>query len=231
VQAPAPPASIAQPRPLDRFEALRAALRDGEAVSLDRIVAALDEPDPMGLANTILHLYLLRERAEVRALLEGLWRGEREAAPGADWDALATPELRVAIAHTIARIDPRRAGELLDYIRAALESPSELAQAQAATALAFVGEETDVTRIAALGRSGGDYAAEAAIKALALRGGDAAREALLDLKARYANDRRKSIVIRQVLAERYPEFRRGFASPPSEAAAGVEVDDPAPRAR
>ncbi|MCC7412514.1 MAG: hypothetical protein IT495_12915 [Gammaproteobacteria bacterium] len=189
--------------PLPRYEALRASIRAGAATGAE-VREALTERDALGLSNTVLQLYYLREDAGVRALLEALWSGQRDQARAAAWDTLATAPVRVALAHTLARIDPGRRPQLLAFIRASLASRDEFAQAQAALALAFVGDHEDLPALEALARSGGDYAAEAALKALAIRGGDTAHQAMLRLQRHYRADAQRSAVIRQLLAERWP---------------------------
>lgn len=182
-------------------------MREGTA-ALPDLEAALAAREPLALANTVLQLQFACGRADVRALLADLQAGATSARPALAWDLLATPALRLALAHTVVRCDPPQRDVLLPALRAGLAERDPFAQAQAAVALAFVGDDTDVPAIAALARDGAPYASEAALKALALHGGDAAKAALIELRDRYAGDARRSTIIRQVMAERWEEFRR-----------------------
>lgn len=205
VAAPgSPPAQPAQ----GRFDALRESIRTGRG-GIEEARQALAEPDAQGLVNTVLALYFLRADPRAMELAGALWRGNRAAAPGAAWDLLARPAARIAIAHTLARLAPQRAGELLPFIRAGLADPDPFAQAQAAVALAFVGDDSDVPAVEALARGGERYASEAAIKALALQGGDAAYAALMRLRPAFSGDAGRSTVLRRVMAERWPEREPG----------------------
>ncbi len=176
--------------------------------ALPVLVEALAVRDPMTLANTVLQLQFACGRPEVRALLADLRADRRDSRPALAWDWLATPALQFAIAHTAARCEPAAREDVLPLLRAGLGEADPFAQAQAAVALAFLGDDSDVPALARLARDGAPYAAEAAIKALALLGGAAARAALVELRERHAGDERRRTLLRQVMAERWEEFRR-----------------------
>ncbi len=191
-----------------RFDDLRQAILEARATPAE-VREALGDPDPMGLANTLNALYLMGNRDWVLALLHSLWRGEHGGDSDLDWDRLRQPSARVAVAHTLARLDAGTRQDCLRYIRKMLNYPEDLVQAEAAIALGFVGTDGDVPRLRELGASGRAYAAESAIKALAIRGSEEARRALLTLKAQFAADRRRSKAIRQALVEGFPEEEPG----------------------
>jgi HEAT repeat protein len=194
------------PLPLNRFDALRAAILEKRA-SLNQIEEALTESDPMGLCNTLLQLYIMRDHEGVPGLLEDIWKGDENKHPSLNWGLLKQAAARVALAHTLARIGSRNTAVYLSYIRDQVVHPDQLARAQVAVALGFIGDDTDVPLLLDMARSRSDYAAEAAIKALAIRGSEAAKQALLELGKHYADDPKKMTIIRRMLAEGFPKHR------------------------
>ena len=181
--------------------------------TLDDIRQRLTSPDPFTIVNEILQLYLLRQRGDVRGLLVDLWEVDGERYPDLNWQEIEKPPARVALAHTLARIGEFEPEPLLAFIRSNLDHADPFTQANAVTALAFVGEDSDIEAMTALAANGADYAAEAAIKALALHGGPRAKDALLQLRVHYAADAYKQTIIDRVIAERYPEHYQGRAGP------------------
>jgi HEAT repeat protein len=200
-EAPAPPATLGP------YERTREAIRASTA-TLDAILEALTEEDVEGLANTLHALYLMGERPWVLQLLRALWNEDLDAYPELDWGRLSAPAARVALASTLARLEPARRESYLGYLRRALAEPDPFVRAQAAVGLGFAGEPADVPALAELALGGAAYDGEAAVKALGIHGSESARLALLALRDAPRLDRRRRAVVRQVLLEAYPEARR-----------------------
>jgi len=207
---PQPAAPTAVTTSTSPYADFRAAILAGKA-SQAQILAALDEADIMGLSNTLLHLYAMRDDPYVKDVLQRLWLDPEALQPQVNNPLLSKMAARVALAHTLQRVRP--AAAYLDFIRAALQDADFFARSQAVLALGFVGDDSDIPAMQALGRDADPYVAEVAIKALAIRGTPAAGVALLELKRHYATQPHLHTVIRQVLLERFPALSPAASGP------------------
>ncbi|RME35042.1 MAG: hypothetical protein D6786_03155 [Gammaproteobacteria bacterium] len=182
-----------------------AAIERGEAGLTEVLPLLAGARDAMERANLILRLYYLRGDPEVVSFLHRLWNEGPPPGSGLAPEAFADPALRVALAHTLQRIEGGADSPWLRAIRAHLRHPDPLARAQAAVALGFTGDDRDVAELEAIAREDIDYPAEAAIKSLAIRGSEAAREALVRLRDDPRLPPRRRTIARQVLVEAFRE--------------------------
>jgi len=187
----------------EKFAQQREKIRRATA-TLANIKVALADPDPMGLTNSILLLYLMREDPVVAQLLSAMWRMEKTQHPNLPWDRLRSPAARVALAHTLARTDTSLAAGYVDFIRVHMDHTDPFVRAQAAVALGFVGTEADIPSLQRLAAGDSPYDSQSAIKALAIRGSEQARIALVELRGASAGNGAKRRVIETVLAEHFP---------------------------
>jgi len=192
--------------PYDRF---RADIMAGKA-SRAEVLAALDETDIMGLSNTLLQLYVMRQDPGVSKILRRLWQDPQGLRPEVNNPLLARAAARVALAHTLQRIHPDPV--YIGFIRTRLKDADPFVRAQAVLALGFVGDDQDIPAMRKLALDADAYVAGVAVKALAIRGSPAAGKALLELKRHYGADPRLHAIIRQVLLERFPALMPGQAS-------------------
>lgn len=215
--SPVPATAVAAAPPRSPRDLTRERIRLQEATR-EEVLDALEEDEVRGLANTVHVLYFMAGAGWVRDLLQALWEQDLRAYPTLHWGRLSAPAVRVALASTLARLDPPGREVFLAYLRQALSDPESFVRAQAAVGLGLSGTDEDAPRIEALARGGGPYDAEAAVKALAILGTEAGRAALLRLRADPAIDPRRRAVARQVLLEVFPDSAGPGGAPPADGA-------------
>ena len=173
----------------------------GEA-SLFEVRTALTNPDVGSLTNTVHTLYSMKWHRGVYHLLDDLWYLHKSKAPDLDWDKIAKPPVRIAVASTLNRTRTENTNQYRDYIRRHQYDEHEFHRAQVVIALGFNQDPQDIPYLVEMVNADNHYVTQSAITALALMRQDRARDAMIKLLKQHQDNPRGEL-LKELLAKAY----------------------------
>ncbi|MFP6782635.1 MAG: HEAT repeat domain-containing protein [Gammaproteobacteria bacterium] len=194
--------------PLYDYKQLRHGVMTGRA-SLADARRLMTDPDPASLSNSIHSFYTMRRHRGVIHLLDGMWNKREEKYPELNWEAVAKPPARIALASTINRISVVGTDMQKTYIRAHKSHPHEFVRAQVVVALGFNGEVIDLPYLREMCDGDNHYVAQSAITGLSLFGGEKAKNILIEMGEKHVGTPRGNLI--------YEMLQRGYHWSPAKA--------------
>jgi HEAT repeat protein len=183
------------------FRTLYDRIYSGKA-NLNEVKQALTSKDTTQLVNAIHALYAMKWHIGVRSLLYKMWRKDMESTPDINWELIEIPQVRIALASTINRIDRLKSKTLRDYIRTFKYDDNDLNRGQVIVALGLNGDPADVPYLEEMADSDNRYLTQIGVSSLAFMGNETAKNSLISLaKKHYSNPRGKLIL--EVLSRAY----------------------------
>lgn len=153
----------------------------GADLKLDEIKEKLRGNDAKQMADAIVQMVTMQQRAEVADLLQAAWSGTRDKHPDLNWQVLQDPRVRVALAQVLGQWYPDDP-QYRDHILAAVEKAHGLEKTDVLIALGAVATESDIEYLERTGKEADEATAAGALAALQIAGGESATQALERIK-------------------------------------------------
>lgn len=146
----------------------------------EQVRSKLRETDEQAIAQAIVQMAPMGDRQEVVQLLNAVWQESRAEYPDLNWELLAKPRARVALAQVLGswdRADPQFRSFILEKVDAA----KDYEKVETLIALGAVALEADVPLLNGLARGPDELAATGAMSGLQVADMKQARQALTQI--------------------------------------------------
>lgn len=153
----------------------------GADLKFEEIKEKLRGDDAKQVADAIVQMATMQQRAEVADLLQAAWKNTRDKHPDLNWQVMQDPRVRVALVQVLGQWYPDDP-QYRDYILAAVEKAQGMEKTDALIALGSVATESDIEYLERTGKEADEATAAGALAALQIAGGESATQALERIK-------------------------------------------------